>query len=195
METELETLSRELGAALCRRGWLLATAESCTGGWIAQVVTATAGSSEWFERGFVTYSNAAKHDLLGVAETTLAEHGAVSAATVTEMVVGALCHSKAQIAVAVSGVAGPGGGSPAKPVGTVFIGWGTHDGGVRVVARHFDGDRQAVRRQTVVFALRAVIDAARAAGFAGAERGASGGLEGDEKGGLGGNANPASTVP
>ncbi len=180
METDLDTLSRELGTALSRRGWLLATAESCTGGWIAQVVTATAGSSEWFERGFVTYSNAAKHDLLGVAEATLAEHGAVSAATVAEMVAGALRHSRARIAVAVSGVAGPGGGSAAKPVGTVFIGWGTREGGIEIAARHFGGDREAVRRQTVVFALRAVIDAALAGGSAG---------------GLGGNANPASTVP
>ncbi len=182
MDAGLELLSRELGAALRARGWTLATAESCTGGWIAETVTATAGSSEWFERGFITYSNAAKREMLGVAEATLARHGAVSAATVTEMVAGALRHSRAQIAVAVSGIAGPGGGSVEKPVGAVFIGWGVRGGGIGVVARHFGGDREAVRRQTVASALRALIDA-------------SGGACADASGDGCARANTASPVP
>lgn len=124
MDAELAALSRRLGEALRACGWKLATAESCTGGWIAEAVTATAGSSDWFDRGFVTYSNDAKSEMLEVSPVTLVEHGAVSEATVREMVAGALAHSRADVAVAVSGIAGPTGGSAAKPVGTVCLGWG-----------------------------------------------------------------------
>lgn len=157
-EAELESLAAEVGQALVRKGWMLATAESCTGGWIAQVATAIAGGSEWFERGFVTYSNAAKQEMLGVQAETLAQHGAVSEATVREMATGALAASRAQIAVAVSGIAGPGGGSADKPVGTVWIAWaGTAGVGVVATRYHFAGDRHAVRAQTVQQALHGVL--------------------------------------
>lgn len=157
MDAELATLSRRVGDALSARGWLLATAESCTGGWIAEAVTATAGSSAWFDRGFVTYSNAAKIDMLGVAGTTLATHGAVSIETVVEMANGALAHSQADLAVAVSGVAGPGGGSADKPVGMVCLAWVRRSRPAHAVVCRFDGDREAVRRQTVLRALAEVI--------------------------------------
>lgn len=151
-EAEFETLAAEIGALLQQRGWMLATAESCTGGWIAQAVTAVAGSSAWFERGFVTYSNAAKQSMLGVSGETLAAHGAVSAETVREMARGALQASPAQVAVAVSGIAGPGGGSAAKPVGTVWIAWAWPQR-IEVECFHFSGDRRAVRAQAVAAAL------------------------------------------
>ncbi len=157
MDAELATLSAELGEALQARGWTLVTAESCTGGWIAEAVTATAGSSTWFDRGFVTYSNDAKCEMLEVAPSTLAVHGAVSEATVREMVAGALAHSRADVAVAVSGIAGPGGGSAGKPVGTVCIGWGACGHPPQVETRLFAGDREAIRRQTVAHALRHII--------------------------------------
>ena len=133
-DKELYALAEKLGAALKARGLMLTTAESCTGGWIAQAVTAVPGSSAWFERGFVTYTNIAKQEMLGVAEATLIAHGAVSEPVVREMVVGALTHSHAHIALSVSGVAGPGGGTPAKPVGTVYIGLASRE---RVVVRRF----------------------------------------------------------
>jgi nicotinamide-nucleotide amidase len=157
MDTELELLARRLGDRLSARGWLLATAESCTGGGIAAAVTAIGGSSGWFDRGFVTYSNEAKRDMLGVSAHTLASHGAVSEATVHEMAEGALAHSRAQVAVAVSGVAGPSGGSAAKPVGMVCLAWAVAGQPTRVRTCHFGGDREAVRRQTVVCALQELI--------------------------------------
>lgn len=150
---ELENLARELGAALLTRGEWLTAAESCTGGWLAQSVTAIAGSSAWFERGFVTYSNAAKVEMLGVPETTLARHGAVSEATARAMAQGALTHSRADWSVAITGVAGPTGGSPEKPVGTVCFAWGWKDGGCEAQTCHFAGDRAAVREQSVRHAL------------------------------------------
>lgn len=154
---ELETLAAALGAALSAKGWQLATAESCTGGWVAQAVTAIAGSSQWFDRGFVTYSNAAKQDMLGVQAATLAEHGAVSEATVREMVAGTLARSRADLALAISGIAGPTGGSAAKPVGTVWIAWGLRQGAQRAQRFHFDGDRAEVRRQSVLAALQGAL--------------------------------------
>lgn len=160
MDGELLQLSRLLGAALERRGWQLSTAESCTGGWISAAVTATAGSSNWFDRGFVTYSNAAKIEMLGVSARTLEEAGAVSAATASEMARGALAHSRAALAIAVSGIAGPGGGTAEKPVGTVCIAWACSDGRSRAFRLQLDGGREAVRRQTVVQALRELIAAA-----------------------------------
>ncbi|MGD9871252.1 MAG: CinA family protein [Thauera sp.] len=162
-DPELDALSRQVGAALAQRGWRLATAESCTGGWIAEALTAISGSSAWFDRGFVTYSNEAKTDMLGVAAQTLAAHGAVSEATVREMAEGALARSLAEVAVAVSGVAGPTGGTAAKPVGMVCIGWAAKGSPTRSLTLRFAGDRTAVRRQTVVRALDGILElAARA---------------------------------
>lgn len=156
-DEKLFELAHRVGAALKSRGLMMATAESCTGGWIAQAVTAVPGSSEWFERGFVVYTYIAKREMLGVKPETLEQHGAVSQETVREMTAGALERSHAQVAVSVSGTAGPTGGMPQKPVGTVCFGWGVKDGVVQVVTRHFKGDREAVRRQAVVFALERVL--------------------------------------
>jgi len=150
----LEALAIDLGAALQRRGWMLATAESCTGGWLAQVVTSVAGSSAWFDRGFVTYSNAAKQDMLGVRAVTLAQFGAVSLETAWEMAEGALAHSKAQLAIAITGIAGPGGDSPEKSVGTVCFAWAVSGQPSTSVLCHFDGDRRQIRAASVGFALR-----------------------------------------
>lgn len=158
LSTELENLAAQLGRMLSARGIMLATAESCTGGYIGQTVTAVSGSSAWFDRGFITYSNDAKKDLLGVQQSTLARHGAVSAETVREMASGVLKHSKAGLALAVSGIAGPSGGSAEKPVGTVFIGCALRNG---VELQHrflFDGDRQAIRYASVEQALRGACD-------------------------------------
>jgi nicotinamide-nucleotide amidase len=157
MDAELTELAGRTGALLESAGWMLATAESCTGGWIAEAMTAIAGSSGWFDTGFVTYSNSAKHRLLGVPEALLATHGAVSEPVVRAMVAGALAGSAAQVAVAVSGVAGPSGGTTAKPVGTVWLAWAWP--GQPVFARrcHFEGDRTAIRRQTVVHALETIL--------------------------------------
>jgi nicotinamide-nucleotide amidase len=149
----LERLAAELGAALVSRGWSLATAESCTGGWAAQVVTAIPGSSAWFDRGFVTYSNEAKLDMLGVGPDTLERFGAVSEETVRAMAEGALRASRAQAAVAISGVAGPTGGSESKPVGTVCFAWALGGRTTVSATRHFDGDRRAVRMQSVDYAF------------------------------------------
>jgi nicotinamide-nucleotide amidase len=160
--SELKKLAIQVGETLQRRGWMAATAESCTGGWIAKCLTDIPGSSAWFDRGFVTYSNAAKQELLGIDAAVLDAEGAVSEATVAAMVHGALEHSRADIAVAVSGIAGPGGGRPGKPVGTVCFAWATRDGPHRVVTCKFEGDRDAVRRQSVVYALQGMLDAAGA---------------------------------
>jgi nicotinamide-nucleotide amidase len=157
-EMELKRLAERVGAALEHAGVMLATAESCTGGWIAKVVTDVAGSSSRFERGFVTYSNPAKISLLGVEKATLECAGAVSEQTAREMAAGALRHSAAQIAVAVTGIAGPDGGSIDKPVGTVWLAWAWHNGRIEALRRHFSGDRDAVRRQTVVAALEKIVD-------------------------------------
>ena len=145
--------AQALGERLKRAGLMLATAESCTGGWIAKVLTDIPGSSTWFDCGMVAYSYEAKQALLGVRAQTLEETGAVSRQTVLEMVSGALVRSGAGIAVAVTGIAGPGGGSEDKPVGTVWIGWKRRGGYARAAVFHFAGDRDAVRRQTVAAAL------------------------------------------
>lgn len=151
---ELEKLAERLGLLLIERGEWLAAAESCTGGWLAQSVTAIAGSSGWFDRGFVTYSNAAKVDMLGVPEGTLERHGAVSEAVARAMAQGVLAHSLAGWSVAITGIAGPSGGSPEKPVGTVCFAWARKDGGCEAQTCLFDGDRAAVREQSVRHALR-----------------------------------------
>jgi nicotinamide-nucleotide amidase len=145
-------LARELKA----RGLMMATAESCTGGLIAGACTEVSGSSEWFERGFVTYSNEAKHELLGVPAELIAQHGAVSEPVARAMAAGAVAHSHAQLAVAVTGVAGPTGGSADKPVGTVWLGWAT-PAGVFTEHQRFDGDRSAVRQATVRHALAGLL--------------------------------------
>jgi nicotinamide-nucleotide amidase len=140
-------------ALLLKKRWMLATAESCTGGLIAGACTELAGSSVWFERGFVTYSNAAKTELLGVDAALIEAHGAVSEPVAHAMAAGAIAHSAARVSIAVTGVAGPTGGSPGKPVGTVWFGWSV-DGQVRTERRRFDGDRAAVRAATVHYALQ-----------------------------------------
>ncbi|WP_462321846.1 nicotinamide-nucleotide amidase [Halochromatium sp.] len=152
----LVALATELGQCLQASGDRLVTAESCTGGWIAKCITDIAGSSAWLERGFVTYSNEAKQEMLGVSADTLAQHGAVSEAVVREMAQGALARSQATLAVSVSGIAGPGGGTPQKPVGTVCFGWARVDR-AEAETRLFPGDRDQVRRQSVEHALRLLI--------------------------------------
>ena len=159
-QQQLETLAVKVGELLRTNGQQLATAESCTGGWIAQCLTAIAGSSEWFERGFVTYSNEAKVEMLGVAAETLVAHGAVSEATAAAMAAGALRHSHADWALAVTGIAGPGGGSADKPVGTVCFGWAAIDGRVETQTVHFAGDRESVRAQSVAHALEGLLERA-----------------------------------
>ena len=153
-QDELEALAAELGSQLLRLGQQLCTAESCTGGWVASCLTAIAGSSRWFERGFVTYSNAAKSELLGVPETTVSRHGAVSEATARAMAQGALAHSPAHWSLAITGIAGPDGGSAEKPVGTVCFAWAQRDGGCSANTSLFTGDRRAVRAQAVAYALQ-----------------------------------------
>lgn len=145
-------LVERLAAQLRAKGWMMATAESCTGGLIAGACTDLAGSSDWFERGFVSYSNAAKTELLGVDAALIAQHGAVSEPVARAMAQGAVAHAHAQVAVAVTGVAGPGGGSVDKPVGLVWFGWAV-PGGVHTEVQRFDGDRAAVRAATVHHAL------------------------------------------
>lgn len=146
-----------LAMLLREKQWMLATAESCTGGMIAAACTDLAGSSEWFERGFVTYSDEAKSEALGVDASLIAQHGAVSEVVARAMAFGAVRHSHAQVSVAVTGVAGPTGGSPAKPVGTVWFAWQV-DGRLSSETKRFDGDRASVRRQTVDHAVQRLID-------------------------------------
>ncbi|WP_269790735.1 CinA family protein [Stenotrophomonas sp. Iso1] len=153
-DIELDQLAARLGERLRAARDSVVTAESCTGGWIAKAMTGVAGSSDWFDSGMVAYSYEAKQALLGVRPQTLESQGAVSRETVIEMVSGALVHSGASVSVAVTGIAGPGGGSDDKPVGTVWIGWKRRGGYTRAELFHFDGDRDAVRRQTVAAALR-----------------------------------------
>ena len=149
-------LSRRTGTALKKKGQTLVTAESCTGGWVAQAVTAVAGSSDWFERGYVTYSNLAKRELLGVSQKILATKGAVSEETARAMARGALRKGRGSISVAITGIAGPGGGSPGKPVGTVCFAW-ARGRRLRSETRRFKGGRSRVRRQSVLHALRGVL--------------------------------------
>lgn len=152
-----ERLATALGAALRARRWLCATAESCTGGLVAGAITMVAGSSEWFDRGFVTYSDEAKVETLDVSPATIEAHGAVSEATARAMATGALAASRAQIAVAVTGIAGPGGATPGKPVGTVCFAWALRDAEPRVAIHQLPGDRAAVRSACVTIALDGLI--------------------------------------
>ena len=152
----MKALATKVGRRLMRKRGLLVTAESCTGGWVSQAVTAISGSSDWFDRGFVTYSNAAKRQMLGVKAGTLKLHGAVSEETAREMAKGALRRSRGTIAVAVTGVAGPTGGTAAKPVGMVCFSWTTRRGQWSET-RRFRGNRESVRRQSVSHALKGVL--------------------------------------
>jgi nicotinamide-nucleotide amidase len=154
----MDILSAQVGVLLKSHGLMLATAESCTGGGVAQAITEVAGSSVWFERGFITYSNLSKQQMLGVRETTLRQHGAVSEMTVREMVAGALENSAAQAALAVSGIAGPDGGTADKPVGTVWFAWGMKSGETHAQRYYFVGNRAEVRAQAVRIALQGVIN-------------------------------------
>ena len=162
-DSDIHDLAVRLGEALHARNLTLVTAESCTGGWASMAVTAVAGSSGWFERGFVTYSNTAKQDMLGVKPETLAAHGAVSEAVVREMAQGAVARSGAQVSLAISGVAGPGGGSAEKPVGLVCLGWAVQGGETRSRRLQCEGGREDVRRRAVVQALGGLLELLSAA--------------------------------
>lgn len=153
-ESSLNELAAQLGQILKERGLMLALAESCTGGMVAQAVTSVAGSSAWFDRGFVTYSNAAKIEMLGIAENTLTQYGAVSEETAREMALGAIKHSHANLTVAITGIAGPDGGSETKPVGTVSFAWANTDGMVDSKTCHFAGNRKQIRQQAAQTALK-----------------------------------------
>ncbi len=154
----MDVLAAQVGGALKSHGLKLATAESCTGGGVAQAITDVAGSSAWFERGFVTYSNLSKQQMLGVSEATLAQYGAVSEAAVREMVAGALARSAAQVALAVSGIAGPGGGTPEKPVGTVWFAWGLKNGATLARLHRLAGNRSEIRAMAVHIALQGLLN-------------------------------------
>ncbi|SFT78972.1 nicotinamide-nucleotide amidase [Kosakonia arachidis] len=153
-DTELMQLSARIGQVLKARGATLTTAESCTGGWVAKVITDIAGSSAWFERGFVTYSNEAKAQMIGVHPDTLEAHGAVSEPVVVEMAIGALKAARADYAISISGIAGPDGGSEEKPVGTVWFGIASVSGEGITRRECFAGDRESVRRQATAYALQ-----------------------------------------
>ncbi|MDM3870300.1 nicotinamide-nucleotide amidase [Porticoccus sp. W117] len=157
MSDSSNSLAQQLGDVLMRRGWQVTCAESCTGGGVAEAITSVPGSSRWFEAGFVTYSNAVKQQLLGVSGDTLASHGAVSEAVVREMAQGAQAFANADLAVAISGVAGPDGGSEGKPIGTVWFAWQLGDASCASEMCHFSGDRQSVRQQAVVHALNGIL--------------------------------------
>jgi nicotinamide-nucleotide amidase len=148
----------QLGQALKARGFMLAVAESCTGGMVAEAITSIAGSSEWFDRGFVSYSNAAKIDMLDVSSATLEKFGAVSEQTAAEMAIGALKNSAAQIAGSITGIAGPDGGSPEKPVGTVCFAWTGNNTPVSSCTHWFDGNRDSVRKQAAIFMMAGLIE-------------------------------------
>jgi len=153
----MNNISRVLGEKLLARKLLISVAESCTGGLVCKLITDVAGSSQWFDRGFITYTNQAKIDLLNVPSSILNNHGAVSLATVEAMASGVLASSQSQISIAISGVAGPGGGSAEKPVGTVCFGWLDHNGNQYCEAKLFSGDRNSVREQAAIYAMEGVI--------------------------------------
>ncbi len=155
---QLQQAGNALGDLLVEQGKTIATAESCTGGWVAKILTDRAGSSAYTMAGLVTYSNEAKQAILGVQAQALAEHGAVSEPVVRQMVTGALRAAGVDVAVAISGVAGPGGGSADKPVGTVWFAWGTGPDNIQASLQHFDGDRDQVRRQSVLYVLQGVTE-------------------------------------
>ncbi|MFB2706023.1 nicotinamide-nucleotide amidase [Marinobacter shengliensis] len=157
-DQQLESAGNTLGEWLAEHGKTIATAESCTGGWVAKVLTDRAGSSAYLMAGLVTYSNEAKQAILGVEESVLAEHGAVSEPVVRQMVAGAIRAADVDIAVAISGIAGPGGGTDEKPVGTVWFAWGTGPDRIETSVQCFDGDRDQVRRKSVLYVLQGVTE-------------------------------------
>ncbi len=157
-DNDLKKIAEMLSKQAPAVGASIVTAESCTGGWLAKILTDIPGSSAWFDRGFVTYTNESKQEMLGVAATTLDIQGAVSKQTVHEMALGALNKSKASIAVAISGIAGPGGAMPGKPVGTVCFAWAQRGAGLRLSCKQFSGNRDQIRRQAVAFALNGICD-------------------------------------
>jgi nicotinamide-nucleotide amidase len=154
----VDVLAAQVGGALKSHGLMLVTAESCTGGGVAHAITEIGGSSAWFDRGFITYSNDSKREILGVPPEAIEQHGAVSEAVVREMVAGALYYSHAQVAVAVSGIAGPSGGTPEKPVGTVWFAWGLKDKMCVTRLHHFNGNRAEIRAQSVRAALVGILE-------------------------------------
>lgn len=159
-DDEMTRLSIEMGKALLEKKRTITTAESCTGGWIAKVITDIAGSSEYYQRGFVTYSNEAKHEMIGVDEQTLLKYGAVSEEVVRQMAKGALIKANADFAVSVSGIAGPGGGSEEKPVGLVWFGFAMKTStGIQTTATHciFSGSRAQIRAESVIFSLKSIL--------------------------------------
>lgn len=160
-EDDITLLAQKMGRACKRRKVIVATAESCTGGGVAAAITRISGSAKWFDRGFVTYHNEAKKQMLGVQQGTLKENGAVSEPVAREMAAGALKNSRGDVSVAVTGIAGPTGAAPGKPVGTVWFAWGVRDGPIQSRRFHFKGDRYEVRRQAVAMALQGIIDLLR----------------------------------
>lgn len=157
IQPDFNRLASKVGALLAKHNEMLVTAESCTGGWIAETMTALPGSSAWFERGYVTYSNLAKQELLHVSEPTLARYGAVSEYTAVAMAQGALRNSHAQIALATTGIAGPSGNEQNKPVGLVYFAWASNRFNCQVAKMMFSGDRQSIRQQAVTFSLESLI--------------------------------------
>lgn len=157
-DVALSNLAKELGAALKARGYSLALAESCTGGLVAQAITSVAGSSAWFDRGFVTYSNQAKIEMLDVSSPTLEKFGAVSEQTASEMATGALHNSQAQVTGSITGIAGPDGGTVEKPVGTVCFGWAEVQKPVSTITKHFHGNREEIRQQAAIVMMTGLID-------------------------------------
>ena len=156
-ERQVDSLLKTVAELLCARNWRMATAESCTGGWIAKCCTDVAGSSAWFDRAYVTYSYAAKEQMLGVSHDDLLKYGAVSEEIAWQMAMGARRHSKAAVIVSATGIAGPGGGMPGKPVGLVHFGWCIGDQSAVCDAKVFEGDRNSVRQQTVLHALQGIV--------------------------------------
>ena len=156
-DTQIDSLLARIAGLLTARNWRMATAESCTGGWIAKCCTDVAGSSDWFERAYVAYSYRAKEQMLGVSHEDLLEYGAVSEEIAWQMAAGARQRSQAEVVVSVTGIAGPGGGMPGKPVGLVHFGWCIGDQPVVCDSEIFEGDRKSVRQQTVLYALRGII--------------------------------------
>ena len=161
MNSDFFAQGLEIGRVLKKQGVKLATAESCTGGWVSQVITQVSGSSAWFDRGFVTYSNEAKQDMLKVKATTLATEGAVSEATAIEMAEGAIKQSLAELSLSITGIAGPAGGTAEKPVGTVCFAWARTAQPSKASTQQFSGDRNSIREQAVHFAISELIDYVR----------------------------------
>ncbi len=157
-DQKLEELAEELGEILIQRGLMLVSAESCTGGWIGRTVTSIPGSSKWYERGFITYSNNSKSEMLGVSHRSLEKFGAVSEQIATEMAAGAISNSRAQVSIAVTGIAGPGGATEGKPVGMICHSWAIKDGLARTAVCFLEGERELIRKQAVAIALQGTIN-------------------------------------